>query len=211
MTPKQQQFVAEYLIDLNATQAAIRAGYSERTAGSQAHDLLKKPEIQAAIVEAQTERAKRTEITADKVLKELAKVGFGNLSDVTDWGVKEVAIGFNEDGKRLRPEEIGEASVVQYVDAPFVIPVNREDLPPEIRAAVSEVAITRDGFKIKMHDKVGALTQIGRHLGMFTDKQEHSGPNGGAIEVASLTPAERRARIAELTERAVAPERSGGS
>lgn len=69
LTDKQRAFVQEYLIDLNATQAAIRAGYSEHSAGSIGHELLGKPEIQEAIAKAQAERADRTKITADKVLE----------------------------------------------------------------------------------------------------------------------------------------------
>ena len=69
LTAKQQRFVEEYLVDLNATQAAIRAGYSEETAGSIGHENLMKPEIAAAIVAAQAERSNRTAITADKVLQ----------------------------------------------------------------------------------------------------------------------------------------------
>lgn len=68
MTPKQEQFVKEYLIDLNATQAAIRAGYSAKTAGQQAEQLLKKLEIAEAVQIAMDERSERTEITADYVL-----------------------------------------------------------------------------------------------------------------------------------------------
>jgi phage terminase small subunit len=175
LTLKQAQFVREYLVDLNATQAAIRAGYSARTAASIGDENLRKPAIAEAVQTAMAERAERTEITADRVLKELAKVGFANLSDVTDWGIREIAFGFTEDGKKLPLEEIGDAAMVRYADAPFVRPIDREELPEPIRAAVSEVALTKDGFKIKMHDKVGALTQIGRHLGMFTDKVEHAG------------------------------------
>lgn len=170
LTPKQARFVEEYLVDLNATQAAIRAGYSEATAYSIGHENLSKPEIVEAIAAAQAERSKRTEITADQVLRELARVGFANLADVTDWGTKEVAFGYTEDGKKLRPEEIGDAALVRYVDAPYVTPINRDDLPEALRAAVSEVSLGRDGFKIKMHDKNSALLQIGRHLGMFVDK-----------------------------------------
>jgi phage terminase small subunit len=169
-TAKQARFVEEYLIDLNATQAAIRAGYSAKTAGQIGEQNLRKLEIASAISDAQAQRSKRTEITADQVLRELARVGFANLSDVTDWGVKEVAFGYDGDGKKLRPEEIGDAAMVRYVDAPFVTPVNRDDLSEASRAAVSEVALGRDGFKIKMHDKNGALLQLGRHLGMFNDK-----------------------------------------
>lgn len=71
MTPKQKLFILEYLKDLNATQAAIRAGYSQRTAKSVGCENLTKPYIQEAIQEAQAKRAKRTEITADWVLKRL--------------------------------------------------------------------------------------------------------------------------------------------
>lgn len=69
MTPKQEGFVREYLVDLNATQAAMRAGYSKRTAHVIGHENLSKPEIAAAIETAMNERAKRTEITADYVLE----------------------------------------------------------------------------------------------------------------------------------------------
>ena len=68
MTPKQQRFVSEYLIDLNATQAAIRAGYSEKTAYSIGQENLKKPEVAKAVIAAQAERFERTEITQDYVL-----------------------------------------------------------------------------------------------------------------------------------------------
>ncbi len=68
MTPKQERFVAEYLVDLNATQAAIRAGYSEKTAYSIGQENLKKPEVAEAVIAAQTERSERTEITQDYVL-----------------------------------------------------------------------------------------------------------------------------------------------
>jgi hypothetical protein len=81
LTAKQQRFVDEYLIDLNATQAAIRAGYSEKTAYSIGNENLSKPEIAKAIEGAQTARAKRTEITADRVLTELGKLGFSNMQD----------------------------------------------------------------------------------------------------------------------------------
>lgn len=74
LTPKQSAFVQEYLIDLNATQAAIRAGYSERTANEQASRLMKNPAVKAAIEAAQEARAERTEITQDYVLMGLKEV-----------------------------------------------------------------------------------------------------------------------------------------
>lgn len=185
LTAKQKRFVEEYLIDLNATQAAIRAGYSEDTAYSIGSENLKKPEVQQAISEAQAARSERTGITADRVLQELAKVGFANASDVVNWGTKEVAFGYDDDGRRLSAEDIGNAVKVEYVPAPFVEPIDRDALPENIRAAVSEVKLTRDGFAIKMHDKVGALEKIGRHLGMFKDKVELTGKDGDPIKMLS--------------------------
>jgi phage terminase small subunit len=68
LNPKQQRFVDEYLVDLNATQAAIRSGYSKKTAYSIGDELLKKPEVAARVQAAMDKRAERTEITADYVL-----------------------------------------------------------------------------------------------------------------------------------------------
>ncbi len=79
LTQRQSRFVAEYLVDLNASQAAIRAGYSPRTAKVIASQNLTKLNIQAAIAEAQAARAERTKVTADKVVAELALIGFAEL------------------------------------------------------------------------------------------------------------------------------------
>ena len=84
LTPKQQRFVDEYLVDLNATQAAIRAGYSPKTATAIASENLAKPSISAAIACAMAERSKRTGITQDRILEELAKVAFIKLTDIVD-------------------------------------------------------------------------------------------------------------------------------
>lgn len=84
MTAKQERFVEEYLIDLNATQAAIRAGYSPKTATAIASENLSKPSISAAIACAMAERSKRTGITQDRILEELAKVAFIKLTDIVD-------------------------------------------------------------------------------------------------------------------------------
>ncbi|MCZ4065468.1 terminase small subunit [Oxalobacter aliiformigenes] len=74
LNDRQRRFVDEYLVDLNATQAAIRAGYSKKTAGRIAGQILKKLEIQQAISAAQAERQKRTELTADEVIRDLREV-----------------------------------------------------------------------------------------------------------------------------------------
>ena len=81
LTPKQARFVQEYLIDLNAAQAAIRAGYSAKTARVIGHEILSKPDIAAAIKKAMAERAERTRLTGDMVVDELRKIGFANMAD----------------------------------------------------------------------------------------------------------------------------------
>src|SRR5882724_1801576 len=81
LTPKQQKFIAEYLIDLNATQAAIRAGYSKKTARFIGHENLTKPDIALEVAKRQAKRADKLEVTAESVVAELAKLGFCNMQD----------------------------------------------------------------------------------------------------------------------------------
>ena len=145
LTPKQQRFVEEYLVDLNATQAAIRAGYSEKSAARISVELLNKTQVQKSIEKAQAKRAERTEVTADRVVTELAKIAFADPRDLMEWG---------PDGLVLK---------------------DCRTIPDAAAAAVSEVSESKDGIKLKKLDKLKALELLGRHLGMFTDKVEMSG------------------------------------
>ncbi len=97
LTPKQQRFVAEYLVNLNATQAAVRAGYSEKTAYSVGHENLKKPEVAAAIQEAMEVRSQRTEIAQDWILEQLKLVYEASIEarPVYDKNGKEKGFSFN--------------------------------------------------------------------------------------------------------------------
>lgn len=88
LTPKQGRFVQEYLVDLNATAAAIRAGYKEKTASQIGHNLLQKPAISAAIQEAQADLAKRTEITQEYVLAKLKEIADADAADYQDSTLK---------------------------------------------------------------------------------------------------------------------------
>jgi phage terminase small subunit len=99
MNSQQQQFVDEYLVDLNATQAAIRAGYSEKTAYSQGQRLLKNVEIAKAVQEAMGKRSQRTEITADYVLSNLAQIVERTMQRAP------VMVGRGEDRTQLKDEE----------------------------------------------------------------------------------------------------------
>src|SRR4051812_15945223 len=94
LNDRQRRFVAEYLLYLNATQAAVRAGYSARSAYSTGERMLRNAEVAAAIAEVQAARSRRTEVTADRVVLELARVAFGDPRRVMSWG---------PGGMRLRP------------------------------------------------------------------------------------------------------------
>lgn len=160
LNERQKRFVDEYLIDLNATQAAIRAGYSPKTANEQGAQLLAKLSVQQYLSKRMQDRIQRTEITQDRVLTELAKIGFADIRKAVKWG--ESVMVAQEEGD---PVEI-EHSVAL---------LSSTDIDDDTAAAISEVSQGRDGIKIKMHDKKGALVDIGRHLGMFKDKVELSG------------------------------------
>lgn len=152
LTAKQQVFVAEYLIDLNATQAAIRAGYAQKRAYAMGHENLKKPEIASAIQDAMKARESRTEITQDRVLQEYAKLAFLDPRRFYDDTGNLIAV-------NLLPADVAAALVGVEV---------LESRDPEGGPA----NVTK---KIKFVDKKGALDSVARHLGMFKDKVEHSG------------------------------------
>lgn len=156
LTAKQQRFVDEYLIDLNATQAAIRAGYSEKTARSISNENMTKPDIQAAIAKGMQARSGRTEITQDMVLRELAKIGFSDIRKVVRWGETQVRM---VDGEDDGPEDMVPYHGLALIDS--------TEIDDNTAGAIAEVSQGRDGLKVKLHDKKGALVDIGRHLGMF--------------------------------------------
>jgi phage terminase small subunit len=160
LTAKMIRFAEEYIVDLNATQAAIRAGYSERTAKSIGQENLTKPDLQEYIQNLMDERSKRTEITADMVLREYAKIGFSNITDYLKVSV------------RPRPVtiETAEGSTTIMEDMQGVDLFDTDTIDLEKMRAVAEIKQTRDGIALKLHDKKGALDSMARHLGMFSDK-----------------------------------------
>ncbi len=152
MTPKQEAFVREYLIDLNATQAATRASYSARTANEQGARLLANVSVRSALTEAMQARAERTEITADRVLKELARIAFFDIRRL-----------YNDDGSMKAPQDLDDeaAAVLAGVDV-----TEEFDGKGEKRKLVGYTK------KAKVFDKGAALTLAMRHLGMLKDRLE---------------------------------------
>lgn len=149
MTDKQERFCEEYLVDLNATQAAIRAGYSNKFANSNVQKLLQNTAIRARIDAALAKQSKRTGVTADRIVRELAKVAFANSQDV-----------------------------VNYDDATIKADAERDDTAAVASVRVKTIP-TKDGDgverEVKMHDKLKALELLGRRCGMFTDNVNLSG------------------------------------
>lgn len=166
LTAKQQRFCDEYLIDLNATQAAIRAGYSEKTAMEQGYQLLQKTSVAEYITERKTDRMERTEITQDMVLKELANIAFSNAADYANVIEKQAMV--EVDGNMIPVlDENGDPVMYRTVE-----PTLTESLTEEQKRALAVIKKGRDGFEVKPYDKVRALELLGKHLGMWTEKVE---------------------------------------
>jgi len=176
LTPKQKIFVKEYLVDINCTHAALRAGYSPKMAGRIGYQLLEKTRVKEAIQVEMDKRAKRTEITADKVLQELAKIGFADIKDYLAYDMVKTEVGTGDDG----------SPIIGYKQIIDVKPSSEVD-----GAVINEVSVARDGtFKFKLCDKQKALELIGKHLAMFTERQEISGKDGGPVEVSFVSGAD---------------------
>lgn len=166
---KRLRFAQEYLVDLNGTQAAIRAGYGEKNARSTASELLALPEVEAAVARLRAARSDRTAVTADRVVAELAAVAFADIRNVVTWN-RAIRMHETEDG--ALPVE-----TVWSVDLK-----TPDELPPEAAAALAELSLSPSGaLKVKMHSKVRALELLARHLGLLEVDKESEKP-------AQLTP-----------------------
>lgn len=164
LTPKQIRFVDEYMVDFNATQAAIRAGYKAKTAHVIGAENLRKPKIAEEIARRQKDLQRRTEISQDRVIKELARIAF---ADASDYACIETYMYENKDGT-LSPLQV-------------VSPKDTGALSDDQRAAIAGIKQGANGIEIKLHDKIKALELLGRHIGMFNDKLSLSGSDGGPL------------------------------
>lgn len=144
MTKKQQRFVEEYLIDLNATQAAIRAGYSVKTANEQGAQNLAKLSIQEAIAQEMAERSKRTGVNQDRVVLELAKIAFLNPKNLINSKDASIKADATDD----------DLACVQSI---------------KVKTMYGDKGTSVER-EVKLYDKQRALEQLGKHLGMWNDK-----------------------------------------
>jgi phage terminase small subunit len=177
LTPKQQAFIDEYLVDLNARQAAVRAGYKGGPGMGSQHFLVRNPKIAEAIRTALDERAERLKITAERVLLELARVAFSDIGRIGTWD-----------------------------DTGFAIAPSAK-LAANDRAAISEITTfkNRDGAtatRVKLHDKQRALKILALHLrlyGRFADPPHVESPAAAADRARALI-LERLARLRAVQE-----------
>lgn len=148
MTEKQKIFANEYLIDLNATRA-YKVAYpnvkKDETAAQAGSRMLRNVKVEAYIKKRMQDRQKRTEITQDMVLQELAAIAFANATDFA-----------------------------QIVNGRVIL-TNTADLSEEQMKAIAGIKRGKNGIELKLNDKEKALELLGRHLGMFKDRLEVSG------------------------------------
>lgn len=202
LTPQQERFVTEYLVDLNATQAAIRSGYSERSAYSQGQRLLKNDEIAAEIVARNKKRIAKAELSADRVLDEIRAMAFWDPADLVEIMRLVTPAEFErmDDAKRGGRLEVG--GNIYTLDGIYA-PRDIKLLPEPIRRAIVGWSWDRNNnFTLKLADKSKALDQLARHLGLFHDKLEITVDYGDRLQRA------RERREARL---AAANENAGGS
>lgn len=145
LTLKQQRFVDEYLIDLNATQASIRAGYSVKTAKEQGSQNLTKLNIQQAISEKMAERSRRTGVNQDRIVLELAKIAFVKMTDIVD-----------NQGKIK--------STATEDDLACIESMKYKESESETGSSVER--------EMKISPKLKALELLGKHLGMWNDRMD---------------------------------------
>lgn len=146
LTPKQQKFVAEYLIDLNATQAAIRAGYSAKTAKEQAARLLTNANIAAELEKRRGKIQKKLEITQESIITELAAIAFANGADY--------------------------AKVVGNGVSGYVEFTPTDQLDPMKLKAIAGIKESQSGMEVKLHDKLRAIELLDKYLGLFEQQKE---------------------------------------
>lgn len=149
ITDKQRAFVDEYLIDLNATRAykaVYKSCKKDETARVNGSRLLTNANVVAYLSQRQRDIQRRTEVTQDKVVQELAAIAFADIADYVQ--------------------------VKDHGGLPMVEIVPTEDIPADKRAAIASIKQGNNGIEVKLHNKLDALDKLGRHLGMFKDKAD---------------------------------------
>ena len=181
MNARQQRFVEEFLLDANAKQAAIRAGYSPKSAEVNGPRLLRNAQVAALITEKQKERSERTRVTADMVVQELALHAFGVMGEFFD----------KDTGRMLEVHEMPAEAQARL----STIEVLREKTHTT-SDGVDKTTVNEAIVKLKVWDKIRSLELLGKHLGMFTERVAVSG-DVSLLEVCRQIEADEDAAAAE--------------
>lgn len=171
LNDKQKQFCREFIVDFNATQAAIRAGYSGKSARSQACELLTKPNIQAFLADLKAKRSKKTQITAERVLQELARIGLSDIGQFINDENVPLSV------KKLTKSNRAAVSMVKYKTRTYYDSTGKP--------------VVVESHELSLWDKLSALDKIGRHLGMW-DRETNNASQPITIEFTGIEEMEAR-------------------
>ena len=172
LTPRQERFVQEYLIDLNATQAAIRARYSKRTAEVQGCRLLRNARVAAAVQKGRAKMAERAQIDQDWVLRQWQAIAEADPRDLVQY-LRDPCPECWEEGAHEAPNP--ECRKCGGHGKGHVVLTDTRKLSPRAAKLYAGVQLGREGIKVNMRDQDAALVNIARHLGMFKDSLELKG------------------------------------
>jgi phage terminase small subunit len=168
LTVKQKRFIEEYLTDLNATQAAVRAGYSKRTARQQGALNMSNVTIGAAIAEGMEKRSERTGVTADAVLARFWDIATADPNEIVSVRVGNCSGCCGEDSDEREPRR--DCEVCGGEGVPRVVIADTKSLKGAARKLYAGAKQTKFGVEVQLHDQTKALENVARHLGMFNDK-----------------------------------------
>lgn len=171
LTDKQRAFCKEYIVDFNAAQAAIRAGYAPKHAKDQAHKLMQLPHIQEGIRQEVEQRMERTEIKADQVVQQIYKQAFADIRDFISWEDVLMKAGYDPD----TDEPVYEHQRI----------IRFREMDQVDGTLISELRETKDGIVFKRNDPLKSQELLMRHLGLLQDKSkvELTGEGGGGINI----------------------------
>jgi phage terminase small subunit len=201
LTGKQARFCAEYLADFNATQAAIRAGYSAKTAAEMGCENLNKPNIQAEIRRLGLETAQKLDVSRERVMRELAAIAFARASDVVRVTTEKAPeLGIHPITGEVVTALTGWRQSVKITDT--------DELPDDILAAVASVKQGANGIEVKLHDKIKPLELLGKMLGMFDGGNTQEEAKNNLFE-AIVSSAEEELRTDDISE--IEPEAASGA
>jgi phage terminase small subunit len=158
LTEKRAAFCQEYTIDFNGSAAAIRAGYAKKSARVAASRMLDDKEVQECIAGIIEARNKKIELSAQSVIDELQVIAFSKTTDFVK--VKDIIVGRGKRRKKIR------AAYIELTD----------DIDERKQKAIAEISQTKDGIRLKQHDKVRALELLGKHLGVFEKDNKQKTP-----------------------------------